>query len=333
MKIKNYRLIKLILILIILAFLQCVKFTTDSKTTTNSKIKNLLTSNLLSKSQTISSSNLLKTNLSNLSHEKTTSTLNLTTKHCNSLCAQCSLNDFNYCTLCQSGMIFYNFNCYATCPDGTFLQESTRKCLPCSENCPICWGSESSMCGTVYGVFTQVVELEKEVIEYFSTHIFVKEEIDEWLNNLKIIFANKIDEIIYPLFVEDNPLISVYLNDKISAELPIGTFGLSNGIFIPIPPYINKDKKLIESHWVYKQGMFDGITWHSDYFPRLPSFIKYKGTKDKIYVENNGYWVYDLVKQWIFINSNKIVQVDISIPEKLGRLNNIKFDVKYFFII
>ncbi len=269
----------------------------------------------------------LKFSKKNLSESK------LTTKNCNPLCSQCSSNDLNYCTLCRTGIIFYNYNCYVNCPEGTFLNQETRSCQLCNRDCPICWGPEKDMCGNTYGSRTQVVLLENEIIEYFNIHVFIKDELDYWLNSLKLIFLKDKSKAIYPLFFNESPEFSVYLDEKTSAEIPIGSFSYNGGLFIPVPPYIDKNKKLIEFHWIYKKGMWDGTSWHDQYFPRLPSFIKYKGLNNKIYQEDNGYWYYDSIRQWIFIISNNIIQAQIPYIEKITVLNKIKIDVIYFFLI
>jgi len=341
MKITNYFiLIKLNIIIIIIIAIECIKLSSEATTKeklsskSNSQIKsemNLKANTNLSamhKTSAYSTSQKMEMNLKErLFLTKTSSESSLTTKNCSPLCSQCSQNDLSFCTICQTGMILYNFNCFVTCPHGTYLNQETRTCQLCHNDCPMCWGPDKDMCGNTFGVRTKVVSLEDEIIEYFNSHIFIKEEVDDWLNNLKKLFSDEKSEMIYPLFVQENPQFSVYLEEKPSAELPIGSFAYKNGLFIPVPPYINKSKKLVEFHWIYKQGMWDGSSWHDQYFPRIPTFIRSKGTTDKIYQENNGYWFYDVSRHWIFYNTRNIVSVELSIPEKLSNLNRIKIDV------
>jgi len=59
----------------------------------------------------------------------------------------------------------------------------------------------------------------------------------------------------------------------------------------------------------------------------LPTFIQYKGSKDKIYLENNGMWIFDVTSQWVYINSVGSVISKELVFEKLNFLNKIKFDV------
>lgn len=292
------------------------KFSTGDK----SGVKLLTSTNIQDKfASQIKNHNKYKIKLENES--------SLTNKSCDHLCSQCSVNDSSYCTICQPGMIFYNFACYVSCPSGTFLDPETRICKECSSECPICWGSEKDMCGNNFGNKAKVVNLQDEIIEYFQTHIFIKDEVDQWLNSLKVIFKNDQQEIIYPMFVEKNPSFAVYMQENNYADLPIGSFSSANGIFIPIPPYLNKDKKLIKSHWVFKKGMWDGKNWNEECFRRLPSFIVYKGSTDKIYQENNGYWAYDVARHWTYIPAKNNDLEDINVSEKLSKLNQIKIDV------
>jgi hypothetical protein len=313
----------------------------ESKLKSNLENTENLTLELKTKTSLESEGKLQKLNLMENSNfkikkmDKSLSQSSLTTKNCSPLCAQCSTNDMSYCTLCQTAMIFYNYNCYITCPEGTFLNHQTRTCKLCHSNCPICWGPEKDMCGNTFGFKTVVVSLEDEIREYLNTHIFIKEEVDTWLNSLKIIFNTDKSELIYPLFSDDNSdnnhgNIPVYINDKKNAEIPIGSFTYKNSLLIPVPPYINKDKKLIEFHWVYKNGMWDGVNWSEQWFPKIPSFIQYKGTTDKIYQENNGFWYYDPARNWIYVKVKNVVSTDIIIEEKILTLNKIKIDVIHY---
>ncbi len=100
--------------------------------------------------------------------------------------------------------------------------------------------------------------------------------------------SNTLNEMEPPLSPSD-----IYNTDKQDLPLPQGSFSRIDGVFIPVPTYINKKGDLIHSHWVYKKGMWDGQEWNDQWYPRIPSFIKEKGEKNKIYFENGGYWIYD----------------------------------------
>lgn len=334
MKIKQYIIyLKLLINFIIIIGIEGIKFNSESnlreQLNLNNKVQEKSTATLQTSNKKIElreSSNIQIT-------KKSMSESTLTNKNCNPLCSQCSTNDLNYCTLCKTGMIFYKYNCYSNCPEGTFLNQETRSCQLCHRACPICWGPEIEMCGNSFGSLTKVVSLENEIIDFFNNHVFIKDEVDYWLNNLKMIFLKDKSEIIYPIFNNENPEYSVYLNENNSAELPIGSFAYKNGILIPVPPYIDKNKRLVEFHWTYKSGMWDGKDWHEQYFPRLPSFIKYKGSLNKIYQENNGFWYYDNSRQWVFYASKNIIQAPISVLEKISFLNKIKIDVIHIFNI
>jgi hypothetical protein len=362
MKILNYSVcIKLNLLLLIILTIECLKLSSNSKTETTNEIKSNLSNsfelkikskisntnsklNLQTKLQSkLQSKNKLisqktntntntKTNLqANLQIKTNTHMLSsskLTTSDCNPLCNQCSYTDRNYCTVCKTGIILFSFSCVETCPLGTYLNQASGTCNSCHQDCPICWGPEKDNCGTIAGVKGTVVSLENEIIDFFHNHIFVKDEVDQWICSLKTIFRDPNDEIIYPLFADKNPEFNVYLNEKGNVEAPIGSFGFAGGLFVPIPPYINREKKLIESHWIYKKGTWDGFTWHDEFYPRLPTFIQYKGSKDKIYLENNGMWIFDVTSQWVYIKSIGSIPGKEIILDKMNNLNKIKFDVK-----
>lgn len=320
MKIINYFFfIKLNIIFITIIAIECMRLSSKAyskaKLTTNFKTTSEKTDTSFSEASNL---NISKKNLSESA---------LTTTNCNSLCSQCSTNDFNYCTMCKTGMILYNYNCYLNCPEGTFLNQETRICQICHNDCPICWGPAKDMCGNTFGTRTQVVSLESEIIEYFNSHVFIKDEVDYWLNSLKLMFIKDKSEIIYPLFTSESQDFSVYLDEKTSAEIPIGSFSYQGGLFIPVPPYVDINKRLVEFHWTYKKGMWDGILWHDQYFPRIPAFIKYKGSNNKIYLEDNGFWYYDSIRQWVYVFSKNIIQAPIPVIEKISSLNKIKIDV------
>jgi hypothetical protein len=93
----------------------------------------------------------------------------------------------------------------------------------------------------------------------------------------------------------------IYHSDKVELDLPMGTFSRNDGVFIPIPAFLTKNMELVDSHWIYVKGNWDGRNWIKEWFPKLPSFIKMKGEKNKIYFENGGYWIYQVGKSKILI--------------------------------
>lgn len=253
----------------------------------------------------------------------------LTTKLCNPMCQECSTNDRNYCTICQSGIIFYQFNCLSKCPEGTYMDEEWKECRRCAENCPVCWGSQSDMCGTTPGVKTTVVFLEKEIKDFLFSYTFTPKEIEDWIESLKVILERgSVDSLLNEIINFENLTTNeVYNTQNKEAELPLGSFSKFDGVFIPVPAYLNFKKELVESHWVYKQGMWDGKNWVEQFFPRLPTFIKYKGLKNKIYYENEGFWIWDQAKDWYWIKAKVINESQKSIQDELVWLNTIKIDV------
>ena len=72
----------------------------------------------------------------------------------------------------------------------------------------------------------------------------------------------------------------VYHSNKIEVDLPIGAFSRNNGVFIPIPSYLNEKMELISSHWIFIEGNWDGHIWVDHWFPKLPSFIKFNGERN-----------------------------------------------------
>jgi hypothetical protein len=257
------------------------------------------------------------------------SKLKMTTKYCNSLCTECSINDLNYCTICQPGVIFYKYNCISKCPDGTYFNDEWRSCKQCHPDCPICWGPQPDMCGSTLGVKSQIVLLDKEIKDFLTGHAFTKREIDNWFMTLKIILS-KDRNIIKDFGEEVFSPNDIYNTDRIEAQLPIGSFSEYGGVFIPVPSYFTKNKELVNSHWVFKKGMWDGKRWVQQFFPRLPTFIKFKGEKSKIYIENKGYWIWDQMKDWFWIpiGSNKLLP-QTSVEEELAVLNSIKINVSF----
>ena len=99
----------------------------------------------------------------------------------------------------------------------------------------------------------------------------------------------------------------VYGTNKIKGELPIGSFSRKNGIFIPIPSYLDENLDLIDSHWIFVKGSWLGNNWIDYWVPVLPSFIKQNGDKNKMYYENGGYWIYDNDKGKLFCKIFRLV--------------------------
>jgi hypothetical protein len=255
----------------------------------------------------------------------TTNNIQLTNKNCNPLCLECNAKNFNYCTICKPGAIFYEYTCSYRCPDGMFL-DNYNTCQMCHPICPICWGPDVDMCGSTQGIKTKVISLEEEIIRYLANNEFTSLEIEQWKNKLSIVLKEGYNNDSTINFTNNQ----IYLNNNniaIVTELPIGSFSQYNGIFIPIPSYLNKDDKFVDSHWVFKKGVWDGREWVG-FYPRLPSYLKDKGDKDKIYTENEGFWLYDKAKSWYYVTSkNKIFETitNTIIDDKLINLNRIKF--------
>lgn len=138
-----------------------------------------------------------------------------------------------------------------------------------------------------------------------------------WLNKINVILKDVDKENIYPINHRnkiqfntntdrnnnnnnrneiDSATISmedVYGSNKILAELPVGSFTRKDGIFIPIPSYLDENMEIIESHWIFVKGAWLGNKWMKDWVPVLPSFISHFGEKNKMYYENGGYWIFD----------------------------------------
>jgi hypothetical protein len=269
--------------------------------------------------------------LASTSTEKAT-----TTTKCTQMCLECSMNDLNFCTQCHIGTYKYEFNCFAKCPDGTYLDSGMRTCIKCNESCPICWGGAANMCGETHGVYTSVFSLRNEIKTFLTSYTFTKSEIDKWISQLKIILTDFGEQI--TTNNRDNEIVNFTPSEVYSisfqqdqTDLPIGSFSDFGGVFIPIPSYLNMKREVINSHWVFKKGMWDGKQWISNSFPRLPQFIKIFGEKNKIYYENLGFWIYDQMRDWYWmkneINSITMRQPLSNVSDSLVELNTIKIDV------
>ena len=182
------------------------------------------------------------------------------------------------------------------------------------------------MCGVDKGVRTRVVTLEQEVRDFFVSYTFTAKEIELWISDLKIILIND-DKLMNDLIFDNFSTNEIYTTKYSNVELPLGAFSKGNGVFVPVPSYLDSKEILVNSHWVYKKGMWDGQMWVSQHFPRLPLFIKEKGDRNKIYYENNGFWVWSSSRTWFWIKDGANTHVDISEQETLGMLNAIRIDV------
>jgi len=217
--------------------------------------------------------------------------------NCGPLCLDCDEEDASQCNVCRTGIYRYNNQCYNKCPESTFTDEEWQVCRDCDPDCPICWGPLSDNCGSKKGVRTQVVLIENEIKNYFAHKKLNQDEIIDWMFKLNVIMkkltpdnqstTNSLDML---------SLQEVYNSDKVELDLPIGTFSKNGGVFIPIPSYLTSNFNLINSHWIFVKGMWEGGRWHLEWFPKLPSFIKYNGERNKIYYENMGYWIFDPIK-------------------------------------
>lgn len=129
-----------------------------------------------------------------------------------------------------------------------------------------------------------------------------------WLNKINVILKDVNPKNVFPpnhksriaiKTGEQNDLDNtisigdVYGSTKITEELPIGSFSRQNGVFIPIPSYLDENTDIVESHWIYVKGSWLGNKWIDKWVPSLPSFIKHLGRKNRMYFENGGYWIYD----------------------------------------
>lgn len=317
---KNVKFLFLILILINYIYTTKVKLSIELSSKNTNLKSSLTTSNLSLNNFKAKSLTLLKSKL--------------ITKYCNPLCSQCSTNDLNFCTICQTNTVFYNYSCYENCPEGTFLNES-NSCQTCHDDCPLCWGAGPDMCGTEKGIKTKVVTLEQEIQNFLLTYTFTSKEIDEWISTLKIILEKgRDDELLKDLNSDNFSTSDIYDLQKADVELPQGSYSKFDGVFIPIPSYLNVKKELVNSHWVYKKGMWDGQRWVQQYYPRLPKFIRQKGNKNYLYYENGGYWIWNSYRGWFWMVStsgkkNKFEQTS-NIQDNLAMLNGIKIDVKLF---
>ena len=310
-------------VLMINTMIMIMVSTNQIKTQSNSKAISLLELKSETKNMLKSKSNL-----------KTSSQTTVTTKFCNELCMECSENDRNYCTICKTGIYQFDYNCYSKCPDGTYTDTKWQVCRKCDVNCPLCWGPNSDMCGTTPGIRTTVTIIENEIRDFMKTYTFTKDEVMSWMNSLKVLLKDN-RSLIADLDTSDTLSPSdIYNSRKVDMDLPIGSFSKLDGVFIPVPAYIDKNGELIQSHWVFKKGIWDGNSWNDQWYPRLNNFIKSKGSQNKIYYENGGYWVYErhrgnshLLLEWYWIKTSNIIENVTDVATVLSQLNTIKIDV------
>jgi hypothetical protein len=229
---------------------------------------------------------------------------------CGILCLECSDLDNSQCNVCKTGIFQYNNSCYEKCPRGTYSDFDWQTCNECDSNCPVCWGPRSDQCGSTIGQATTVVLLENEIKNHFLTRNSLETDSENWLNNLDLVFKkikstgmtslvtfgnygpNQLEN--FEINIETLSPDDVYNTNKIEIDLPDGSFSRNNGVFIPIPSYLNKNMELVDSHWIFVKGMWDGHNWISSWFPKMPGYIKNHGQKNKIYIENRGYWIYEV---------------------------------------
>ena len=58
---------------------------------------------------------------------------------CNSSCKSCSLNNNNTCNSCNSSLLFYNYECFSSCPSNTYANYFNKICYKCNNsNCSNC---------------------------------------------------------------------------------------------------------------------------------------------------------------------------------------------------
>jgi hypothetical protein len=216
------------------------------------------------------------------------------TPKCEALCLECNNDNKSLCLVCKPGIFQYENKCYSKCPEATYPDLEWQVCRPCDSSCPICWGPLQNNCGNTPGVMTKVLLLENEIKEYFRNKAYETTGLLQWLHNASIILDKTGEHITIESSTEKSlSTDDVYGSDKMGLDLPVGSFSQNNGVFIPIPSYLDSKMNLIKSHWVYIPGMWDGHNWLKSWYPMLPSFIKYKGDNSAMYYENGGYWIYN----------------------------------------
>lgn len=151
------------------------------------------------------------------------------------------------------------------------------------------------------------IDNSKETIKILENQNKKKQiDINNWLNNINMILKKVNPTNLFPKdhkrridFTKDNDIEStisindVYGSRQIFSELPIGSFSRKDGIFIPVPSYLDENMDIIDSHWIFVKGNWVGNKWVNQWVPKLPTFIKKYGKEDKMYYENGGYWIYD----------------------------------------
>ncbi len=176
-----------------------------------------------------------------------------------------------------------------------------------------------------------MVTLEQEIKNFLLTYTFTRKEIDEWIGTLKVVLERgSDDELLKDLSSDSFSTTDIYELQKADVDLPLGSYSKLNGVFIPVPTYLNIKKELVNSHWVFKKGMWDGQRWVQQHYPRPPRFIREKGQKNKLYYENGGFWIWDAYRGWFWlVSQNNKLEQPSSVHDSLSMLNGIKIDVIY----
>ena len=243
-------------------------------------------------------------------------------KSCSSLCQKCSKIDPLICLECFPKVFFFKDQCYNSCPEGTYGDADWEICRSCDSSCPVCWGPLSSQCGLIPGVRSSVFLLEKEIENYFGVTSFSKEQVNIWIRQLNIVAPNY-DQRGHKQTLVNNDVYSI----DVENSLPVGSFSKYDTVFIPVPPYLTEDGSYIGSQWIYVKGQWDGKNWHDKWFPKLPSFVEKQGNKEKIYYENNGYWIFERSK-WVW---KEAVRKEIGDPnEEKARLKGVVIKVSEY---
>jgi proprotein convertase subtilisin/kexin type 5 len=68
-------------------------------------------------------------------------------RNCTACPSQCSIciNSTN-CSACQPGYMFWNYQCYQTCPAGTYVVTGAIQCVVCPTGCTACTETQCTSC-------------------------------------------------------------------------------------------------------------------------------------------------------------------------------------------
>lgn len=226
-------------------------------------------------------------------------------------CKSCLLSQ---CTECDKRYYLYDSKCHISCPKGTYVSNS--QCIQCDSSCPICWDKYS--CGLVKGTNATVVNLKDEIFDFIERNDFSLSlnERELMLENLRIILKDNFNDDYNQNKTLNLSLIEVYNGNKFrdNIDLPIYSFKENKRTFILIPGFINKGEN-VKSKWIFKLGYWNGFNWSTNNEIIIPSFIKEKGVKSKIYVEDNIFWYFnDIENKWNYSKlENSRYQNNISI--------------------